>query len=174
MALLTLTLLATTLSIAYMLYHLSTRSHPSRIPGPTPLPLLGNPTSFPPNDGSPEYLHWLKQKNTYGPISTVTILNTTLILIHDRTLAHELLENQAAKTAGRPGMVMANELCGYRRIVLCQGYTKGFKQARRFLHRELGTQVSAAQFRDAQESEVGRLLVRVLREPEGLLEHFGT
>ena len=70
-------------------------------------------------------------------------------------------------------MVMANELCGYKRIVLCQGYTPAFKQSRKFLHRELGTPASAAQFRGAQEKEVGRQLVRTLREPEGLLEHFG-
>ena len=71
-------------------------------------------------------------------------------------------------------MVMANELCGYKRIVLCQSYTPGFKQSRKFLHRELGTVVSAAQFRDAQESEVKRQLVRTLREPEKWLEHFAT
>lgn len=71
-------------------------------------------------------------------------------------------------------MTMANELCGYKRIVLCQGYTPDFKQSRKFLHRELGTSVSAAQFRDAQESEVKRLLVRTLREPEKWVEGFGT
>jgi hypothetical protein len=71
-------------------------------------------------------------------------------------------------------MTMANDLCGYKRIVLCQSYTSSFKQSRKFLHRELGTSVSAAQFRDAQESEVKRQLVRTLREPEGWVEGFGT
>jgi hypothetical protein len=42
------------------------------------------------------------------------------------------------------------------------------------VHRELGTVVSAAQFRGVQEIEVKRQLVRTLREPENLLEHFGT
>ena len=176
MALATLSLLlATTLPILYLTYHhLSTRHDPSRIPGPTPLSLLGNIADFPPNNGTPEYLHWLKHKDTYGPISAVSVLGTTLIIIHSRTLAHELLEKEAAKTAGRPGMVMANELCGYRRIVLCQSYTAAFKQSRKFLHRELGTVVAAKQFRGAQESEVGRQLVRTLKEPEKLLEGFGT
>ena len=71
-------------------------------------------------------------------------------------------------------MVMANELCGYRRIVLCQGYAAAFKQSRKFLHRELGTKVAAKQFRAAQESEVKRQLVKTLRGPEKLPEGFGT
>jgi hypothetical protein len=175
MALLTLSLLATTILILYLTYHYhSTRHDPSRIPGPPPLPLLGNITSFPPTNGKPEYLHWLTHKTTYGPISAVSVLGTTLIIIHDRALAHELLEKEAAKTAGRPEMMMANELCGYKRIMLCQSYTPAFKQSRKLVHRELGTVVSAAQFRGVQEIEVKRQLVRTLREPENLLEHFGT
>jgi hypothetical protein len=175
MALITLSLLATTILILYLTYHyLSTHHSPSRIPGPTPLPLLGNITSFPPSNGRPEYLHWLNHKDAYGPISAVSVLGTTLIIIHSRTLAHSLLEKEAAPTAGRPEMTMANDLCGYKRIVLCQSYTSSFKQSRKFLHRELGTSVSAAQFRDAQESEVKRQLVRTLREPEGWVEGFGT
>ena len=168
-------LLATTLLILYLTYqYLFARHDPCRIPGPTPLPLLGNITSLPPTNSTPEYLHWLKHKDTYGPLSAVSVLGTTLIIIHDRNLAHELLEKEASKTAGRPEMVMANELCGYRRIVLCQSYTPAFKQSRKFLHRELGTMTAAKQFRGAQESEVGRQLVRTLKEPERLLEHFGT
>lgn len=176
MALAALSLLATTISILYLTYHyyFYARHDPSRIPGPTPLPLLGNITSFPPSNDTPEYLHWLKHKDAYGPVSAVSVLGTTLIIIHDRSLAHKLLEKEASKTAGRPEMTMANELCGYKRIVLCQGYTPDFKQSRKFLHRELGTSVSAAQFRDAQESEVKRLLVRTLREPEKWVEGFGT
>jgi hypothetical protein len=175
MALIMLTLLATAFSIAYLLYHHYTQTQRAdRIPGPTPLPLLGNITSFPPTNGTPEHLHWLTHKTTYGPVSAVSVLGTTLVIIHDRNLAHELLEKEAAKTAGRPEMVMANELCGYKRIMLCQSYTPAFKQSRKLVHRELGTQVSAAQFRETQEREVKRQLVRTLREPEGLLEHFGT
>ena len=172
MQLTTLTLCATTILIFYLVYqHYNQRN---RIPGPTPLPLVGNIKDFPPNNGVPEYQHWLKHKDLYGGISSVSVLGTTLIIIHDKKLAHELLEQSASKTSGRPTMVMANELCGYASIVLCQGYTTAFKQSRKFLHRELGTKVTAAQFQDAQESEVARQLVRTLKEPEKLLEHFQT
>jgi len=172
MALAILSLCATTIAIVYLTYnHYAQRD---RIPGPTPLPILGNIKDFPPNDGVPEYQHWLKHKDLYGGISSVSVLGTTLIIIHDKKLAHDLLEQSASKTSGRPTMVMANALCGYGSIVLCQKPTAAFKQSRKFLHRELGTKVSAAQFQDVQETEVARQLVRTLNQPENLLGHFQT
>lgn len=71
-------------------------------------------------------------------------------------------------------MVMANKLCGYKSIVLRQGYNSTFHRCRKLLHRELGTMVSAAEFRGVQEEEVNRQLVRALNEPEKWLEHFKT
>lgn len=71
-------------------------------------------------------------------------------------------------------MVFATELCGYENIVLCQGYNNKFRNARKLLHKELGTRVSVEQFRDVQEREVNRQLVRTLNEPEKWLEHLKT
>ena len=142
-------------------------------PGPTPLPFLGNIRDLPP-EGALEYEHWLKHKGVYGPVSSVTVMGMTLIIIHDRDIAHELLDQQSSKTSGRPTMVMANELCGYGNITLCQSYTSNFRGYRKMLHRELGTMKAAEQFRALQEIEVGRQLVRGLREPEKWLEHLKT
>ncbi|KAH6620864.1 O-methylsterigmatocystin oxidoreductase [Chaetomium sp. MPI-SDFR-AT-0129] len=142
-------------------------------PGPKPLPLFGNIRDFPP-DGTVEYQHWLTHKDKYGDISSVTVMGTTLVLIHNKKMAHELLETMASKTSGRPTMVMANKLCGYESIVVCQGYTPRFRRYRKYLHQELGTAVSAARFRDAQEIEVGRQLVRTLNEPARWLGHCKT
>lgn len=143
-------------------------------PGPKRLPLLGNIRDFPPSDGTPEHLHWLKHKDLYGGISSVTVMGMTLIIIHDKSMAHELLDKMASKTSGRPTMVMANKLCGYENIVLCQGYTPTFRRYRKFLHQELGTIGSAAQFRSAQESEVARQLVRSIDAPDRWLENYKT
>jgi hypothetical protein len=122
----------------------------------------------------PEYQHWLRHKDLYGPISSVTLLGTTLVIIHDKKAAYDLLEKTSIKTSGRPSMTFANKLCGYERIVLCQGYNSTFRQYRKLLHQDLGTKVSAAQFQDAQEVEVNRQLVRVLNEPDKWLEHLKT
>lgn len=142
-------------------------------PGPKPLPLLGNIRDFPPS-GTLEYEHWMAHKDLYGGISSVTVMGMTLILVHNKEMAHELLETMASKTSGRPTMVMANKLCGYESIVVCQGYTPKFRRYRKYLHQELGTKVSAARFHDTQEIEVGRQLVRALREPGKWLNHCKT
>ena len=142
-------------------------------PGPAPLPLLGNIRDLPPN-GTVEYQHWLKHKDLYGPISSVSVMGMTLIIIHDRSMAHELLHGRSSKTSGRPTMVFANELCGYDRIALCQSYTPMFKRYRKMLHRELGTAALAAKFGSVQEVEGKRLLMRTLHDPANFLAHLKT
>ncbi|KZL85271.1 o-methylsterigmatocystin oxidoreductase [Colletotrichum incanum] len=106
--------------------------------------------------------------------ASVTVMEMTLVIFHDKKVAHDLLDQAASKTSGRPSMVMANKLCGYEYIIICQGYSPMFHRYRQLLHQELGTRVSAAQFRDVQESEESRQLVGALREPGRWLEHYKT
>jgi len=157
--------------LGYFLYQQFTHKGRKRLPpGPKPLPLLGNVRDFPPS-GTPEHQHWLKHKDIYGGISSLTVMGMTLVIVHDKQMAHDLLERMAVKSSERPKMVMANKLCGYGLITICQGYNPTFRRYRKYLHQELGTSVSAAQFRDSQEIEVGRQLVRTLEEPGRWLEH---
>lgn len=149
------------------------KGHRSLPPGPKPWPLLGNMADFPPA-GMPEHLHWLQHKDLYGGLSSVTVMGTTLVLIHDRRMAHELLEQTSLKTSGRPEMMMANKMCGYEAITICQSYTPMFRRYRKLLHMELGTKTAAAQFQGLQEDEVKRQLMRALRDPDNWLEHYKT
>lgn len=161
------------LSVYIIVQKWSSRRKPNLPPGPKPLLLLGNIKDFPP-PGKLEYEHWLEHKDKYGPISSVTVMGMTLVMIHDKEMAHDLLDQMASKTSGRPEMIMANKLCGYESIVVCQGYTPAFRRYRKYLHQELGTKVSAAQFVGVQETEVNRQLVRGLREPEKWISHLKT
>ena len=70
-------------------------------PGPRGLPILGNINDLPP-PGKPEYQHWLHHKDAYGPISSVTVLGQTIIIIHDKEMALELLEKRGSIHSGRP------------------------------------------------------------------------
>ncbi|KAF5495364.1 Multifunctional cytochrome P450 monooxygenase [Colletotrichum siamense] len=171
MAVITWPILAILGLVAYTVYHHATKPRGKLPPGPKPLPLLGNIRDFPPN-GVPEHLHWIKHKDLYGPISSVTVMGITLVIVNDRQMAHDLLDQDAVKTSGRPTMEMAGKLCGYENVLLCQGYTPDYLRRRKFVHQELGTKASAAQFLDVQVAEVGRQLVRSLREPDDLLRHF--
>ncbi len=72
-------------------------------PGPKGLPFVGNITDLPP-PGTPEYQHWLGHKERYGPLSSVTVLGQTIVIIHDKRVAFELMEKRASKYSGRPNM----------------------------------------------------------------------
>lgn len=81
-------------------YISSVKRHRKFPPGPKPLPLIGNTFDFPPKFAVP-YLHWLKHKDLYGPISSVTAFGDTVVIIHDREAAQMILEKQASLTSGR-------------------------------------------------------------------------
>lgn len=78
-----------------------TKKNANLPPGPKGLPIIGNLMDLPPKS-VPEYQHWLSFKDTYGPISSITVLGTTLVLIHDKQAAHDLLEKAASETSSRP------------------------------------------------------------------------
>lgn len=61
-----------------------------------------------------------------------------------------------------------------RTLCFARGITILFESVESSLHRELGTKVSAAQFRDVQEIEVNRQLLRALNEPGKWLDHLKT
>lgn len=142
-------------------------------PGPRPLPLVGNIMDLPPR-GMPEYQHWLKFKDSYGLISSVTVLGTTLVLIHDKKAAHEILEKNSLKTSARPKFVFGGELCGYGVFFSLMSYTNTFRHHRKLVHQQLGTKAAVARFRDTQDIESRRFLLRVLDNPASLLEHIKT
>lgn len=142
-------------------------------PGPKPLPVLGNITDLPPK-GVPEFRHWLKHKEVYGPISSVTVMGQTLVIVHDKEAAHDLLEKNSITSSQRPTTEFANNLCGFGEFLPSQQYDDNFRRGRKFVHQQLGTKAAVTRFNDVQEVEVRRFLLRVLNQPETLAEHLKT
>ncbi|KAL4923087.1 cytochrome P450 [Aspergillus undulatus] len=144
-------------------------SRASLPPGPKPLPIVGNVRDMP-AFGSPDWAHWLEHKALYGPISTVSVLGQRLIILNDVRLAFELLEKKSVIYSDRPKLPFAS-LCGLDGTVLMQGYGKRLKAYRKYIHRELGSSLSASRFNQTQETEVRRFLVCLLDAPQHLPEH---
>ncbi|KAI1008649.1 hypothetical protein LB504_001985 [Fusarium proliferatum] len=159
--------------IALTILYLRTKPRKNLPPGPKPLPILGNIRDMP--DGTaPEYQHWIKFKDLYGPISHVSILGQSLIILHDREAANAILEKTSTKTSSRPQFIFGNEMCGYNRILSFKPYGKSLKQHRKLVHQQLGTKTAASRFRDVQDVESRRLLLRILNRPEKLSMHIKT
>lgn len=96
---------------AYLIRKITNRkeySHPLP-PGPKGLPLLGNVNDLPKPNGGLEAHHWLKHKDEYGPISSVTVLGQTIVIINDAKIALEVLRDRAQHQA-RPHMVFASDM----------------------------------------------------------------
>ncbi|KAG8420630.1 hypothetical protein J3459_010888 [Metarhizium acridum] len=163
------------LACVYLVYRLYIRGQRKAQlpPGPKPWPLLGNITDLPSQD-VPEYQHWLKHKDTYGPISSVTVLGQTMVIIHDLEAVHELLEKKSLMTSDRPRLEFAHNLSGFGKYLSLRSYDDSFRRQRRAVHQQLGTKALAEQYHAVQEEEVGRLLLRLLEDPQNLPQYFKT
>ncbi|CAG2011706.1 unnamed protein product [Fusarium graminearum] len=137
-------------------------------PGPKPLPIIGNIKDMPPK-GVAAFRHWLKHKDTYGPVSSVSVLGQPLILIHDREAAHYLFDKSSGKSSGRPSANFGGRLCGFDQILSLQQYGDTFKRHRKLVHRQMGTRAGAAKFRQIQDVESHRFLLRSLDNPDPLV-----
>jgi hypothetical protein len=111
-------------------------------PGPKGLPVLGNINDLPAS-GKPEFEHWLEHKDQYGPISSVTALGLTMIIMHDKSMVMELMEKRGTKHSGRARMKFAMDMLvphhevsdsaltltriGWINTIISQQYNKTFR-----------------------------------------------
>lgn len=134
-------------------------------PGPKGLPLIGNIADLPP-PGTIESKHWLTHKDKYGPISSVTALGQTIVLLHDHDLAIELLEKRANLYSERPQMVFAAKLCGFQDWLGFQNNTPLMKAYRKDIHSVAGSTASLRRAMPATDEEISRFVVRTAKDPD--------
>jgi hypothetical protein len=163
------------LLIGLVVYHQHSkkRAKAKLPPGPRGLPVLGNIRDLP-QPGRAEYQHWLKFKDQYGPISSVTVGGQPLILIHGEEAAFELLEKNSLKTSDRPTQPFAVDHCGFGVFLPTLQYGASFRLHRKLVHQVFGTKRNVAKFRDVQDVESRRFLLRILKSPHDLAEHTKT
>ncbi|KAG1894589.1 cytochrome P450 [Suillus fuscotomentosus] len=108
------------------------------LPGPRPLPFLGNALQL---DTERPWLTYTAWGKTYGKIFRSRILGIDMIIINSETIAHELLENRSANYSTRP-VVRTNELIGmgFNSVMLPYGET--LRQHRKIYHQVLRAEVS--------------------------------
>ncbi|QQK45224.1 Cytochrome P450, E-class, group I [Penicillium digitatum] len=114
-------------------------------PGPKQKPIIGNLKDLPSPDQQ-DWMHWLKFKELYGPISSLTVLGKHIIILNDAKLAMQLLERRSAIHSGRPQNTFS-DMSGWNNIL-------------------------GALNNPGRTKEVGRFLLRVLDEPDKLQKHI--
>ncbi|KAJ6255808.1 hypothetical protein Dda_9418 [Drechslerella dactyloides] len=163
-------LLSSILFLRRLLSKLSTQKLPLP-PGPKGLPILGNISDLPPV-GVPEWRHWLKYKDEYGPICSVTVLGQTIIVIHDKDMASELLDKRSAKFSSRPFMEFASRICGYEKTLGLREHNDEVRTQRKLAARQLGSKNLMAKYYSAIEFQVQRFLFRTMNDSDGLVDHL--
>ncbi|RAL04564.1 cytochrome P450 [Aspergillus ibericus CBS 121593] len=106
-----------------------------------------------------------------GPISSITILGQTMILLHDARMAVELLEKRFSNYSSPT----SSSLCRRDDDVLAlQPYNGRFRAYRKAMHQILGTTSLVAKFNPLQELEARRFVQRFLDDPADWVQHIKT
>ncbi|KAL8748488.1 MAG: hypothetical protein Q9184_007266 [Pyrenodesmia sp. 2 TL-2023] len=141
-------------------------------PGPKPLPFVGNVLDLPPK-GSPEFQHWFKHKDTYGPISSITVMGLPLVIFHDKEAAHAVMGKKAQRTSARPQLNFAT-LCGFENFLITQQYDDKYRKHRKMVHQEIGTKGLSAGFQPIQEKEALHFVLQTFKDPDNMMVYLKT
>ncbi|KAF9697158.1 hypothetical protein EKO04_005122 [Ascochyta lentis] len=152
---------------------LSKRKGSSRLPpGPKPLPVIGNILDLPPTD-TPEFQHWFKHKDQYGPISSINVMGLPLVIFHDKEAAHAVMGKKAQKTSARPQLNFAT-LAGFENFLITHQYDDKYRLHRKMVHQEIGTKGLSAGFRPVQEKEALMFVLQTFNKPEKMMAYLKT
>ncbi|CAA9964040.1 CypX Cytochrome P450 [Pyrenophora teres f. maculata] len=165
-------LLLSVASILYVAYRRFRARHVLPLPpGPKGIPILGNVNDMP-KPGMLECHHWLQHKDLYGPISSVTVLGQTFVIINDPAIAFELLRDRSAIHSSRPSQVFSGQMVGWRYATAIIPYTETWKIHRKNITKIASTNASIAMFDRAQEAESAHFLLNLLDTPDRLFDHI--
>ncbi|KAG1797042.1 cytochrome P450 [Suillus plorans] len=110
------------------------------LPGPRPLPFLGNALQL---DTKRPWLTYTAWGKTYGKIFRSRILGIDMIIINSETIAQELLEKRSANYSTRP-VCRINELAGLAFNSILLPYGETLRQHRKIYHQVLRAEVSVS------------------------------
>ncbi|KAI4616762.1 hypothetical protein J4E83_006342 [Alternaria metachromatica] len=116
--------------------------------------------------------HWLRHKDVYGPLSSVTVLGQTFIIINDPEIAFELLRDRSAIHSSRPSQTFSGDMVGWRHAIAMTPYSAEWKIHRKNITKIASTNVSVSVFDKAQETEAAHFLLNLLESPDKLFDHI--
>ncbi|TFK46242.1 cytochrome P450 [Heliocybe sulcata] len=151
-------------AVSYALIRLLGRRRPPYLPGPTPLPVLGNLLQMPTEREWLVFTEWAK---TYGDCIHLKVLGQSIVVLNSFEAASDLLEKRSAMYSSRPRLVMAGELIGFAQAMALMPYTERFRQLRRMAHKEL-TGAALQRYWPLHEHDSRYLVLKVMEHPSDL------
>ncbi|EXJ92437.1 hypothetical protein A1O3_00988 [Capronia epimyces CBS 606.96] len=165
-------ILAVAILTSYLLWRTFRKSQSLPLPpGPKGLPIVGNLYDLPP-EGSVDFLEFAKHRDLYGPISSLKVVGTTIILLNDKQCAVDILDKESAKTASRPESTFAYEYAGFKKSLALTRDRRLFREYRKVMAKVLGSRNAVMKFHPQQELEAQKFLLRLLKDPEHYPEHL--
>ncbi|KAJ5339389.1 hypothetical protein N7452_006117 [Penicillium brevicompactum] len=146
------------------------KQYPPLPPGPRRIPIIGNLRNLP-SPSQKDWLHWLKLKEQYGPISSLSVLGTHIIVLNDARLAVQLLEKRSAIHSLRPQQNFT-DMSGWHNVLGARRNPEHVRKTRKNLYQEIGSNKSVSAFDEVQNTEVSHFLLRLLSNPEKLQQHI--
>jgi hypothetical protein len=140
-------------------------------PGPKGLPVLGNINDLP-KHGALEWHHWLTHKDLYGPISSITVLGQTFVILNDADITLELLRDRAVVNSGRPILIYGGEMIGWKNGLAMLQPNELFKAYRKNMAKVASSAATLSVFDRVQEEEAVHFLANLLDSPDNLFAHI--
>ncbi|KAG9073689.1 cytochrome P450 1B1, partial [Ceratobasidium sp. UAMH 11750] len=161
----TLAVLPVALLFALGLTHFRLNKKEPFPPGPPGSFIFGNALEI----RRAKYL-WLKLADLaklYGPILTLRLPVSPVIVVSDAETVTELFEKRSSNFSNRPVIQMVH-LGGWGDRVIFTQYNQTWRLYRKLLHRALNSQVTP-DYQEAQVYEVRRLMKRLVDDPGNFL-----
>ncbi|KAJ7481760.1 cytochrome P450 oxidoreductase [Mycena latifolia] len=118
------------------------------------------------------WVHWLHHKDTYGPISSLTVLGQHFIVISDMQTSMELLDKRSTVYSGRPTFAFAGDMIGWDQQLILSQYGNRFRAMRLLLKGFIGSKSAIVPFQPIQEIETRYFLARLLEDPSTLIPNI--
>ncbi len=126
------TILVGLTTLAVIALYRSTKRPAGAPPGPTPLPILGNVTTF--MTKKPVFDVFGELKTKYGPIFSLKFASMNVVVLNTIEVIKEALIKQGVEFAGRPKIQSANIFSeGYKDIALTD-YGVQWRYQRKLAH----------------------------------------
>ncbi|KIW74527.1 hypothetical protein Z517_11297 [Fonsecaea pedrosoi CBS 271.37] len=150
----------------YRLFHVG-RRHPRMPPGPPTIPILGNAHQIPITGLGRKFKSWA---DVYGPIFSLTIGPTNIVVLSDRRAINNLLEKKGSIYSDRPFNYVSNFVTHGDHLTL-EPQGPSWREKRTVVTRNLNPKSLDEKHWKIQEAEAVIFMNNILKDPSRIFDY---